>query len=349
LLGIIETGKGKTSMSNKSNNGFIVILGALAASCILLLALWADYSVGSDEVTKQTNARAMLAVKDAAADLDSFIHRVSMLPITTASRQQILGNTPDPMMVEYLRNTIAKVPKEQVYGIYIAYEDMKWSDKNSMPWMDRKKFPEMTVVHYDYHDPIQDWYSGAKADRKLHITEPYFDGGGSDINMVSVTYPVIAKDEKFVGVAGADLSLELIQNIVDGIETAFWDSTVEGHDEVRHAYLVSRKGLIVTHPDPKLMLSKDSPGAKVESLPDGAVTVSKPEGAELVEIGGEKRRIYWASSGLTGWKLVLNVSDEAVMRPVGRLARKAILIAGLGLGAMVCLTGWIFSRARANS
>ncbi len=327
-------------------NRLMQILVILVASVILLVALWADYSAGRDQLIEQSNSRARLAVKDAAKQLDDFVNGISMVPITTATRQQILGNSPDPKMVEYLRTLIAKLPKDHVYGTYIAYEDMKSTDTNSMPWLDRKNFPKMTVVQYDYHDPIQEWYSGAKTNRKLHITEPYFDDGGSDINMVSVTYPVITEDQKFVGVAGADMSLTLIQNIVDGIETAFWNSTEENFNEVRHAYLVSRKGLVVTHPDPKLMLSKNSPGARVESMPDGAVTLTKPEGEALVNIAGDQRRIYWASSNLTGWKLILNVSDEAVMRPVQRLAMRTFLVAGLGVGAMFCLLGWIVSRLR---
>lgn len=333
-------------MLKKYNSGGMRILVILVAVAVLLVALWADYSAGRDQLIEQANSRARLAVKDAAKQLDDFVYRISMVPITTASRQQILGNSPDPKMVEYLRTVITKLPKEHVYGIYIAYEDMKSTDKNSMPWLDRKNFPEMTVVKYDYHDPVQEWYSGAKTNRKLHVTEPYFDDGGSDINMVSVTYPVITDDQKFVGVAGADLSLTLIQNIVDGIETAFWNSTEGNFDEVRHAYLVSRKGLVVTHPNPNLMLSKTSPGAKVESLPDGAVTIEKAEGEALVSIAGDQRRIYWASSTLTGWKLILNVSDEAVMGPVQRLATRTILVAGLGVGAMFCLVGWILSRVR---
>ena len=333
-------------MANRSGSRRFLVLIGLASSVILVAALWVEYSAGRDQLIQQTNVRANLAVRNAARQLDDFIRRVSMLPITTASRQQVLGNTPDPMMGQYLRTLMARVPEEEVYGIYVAYEDMKSSDKNSMPWIDRKHFPEMTVVQYDYHDPQQDWYNGAKTDGKLHITEPYFDGGGSDINMVSVTHPVITDDGHFVGVAGADLSLELIQNIVDAIETNFWNATGENHHEIRHSYLVSRQGLVVTHPDPALMLSKDSPGARVESLPGGNVTLASADGESLVVVGTEHRRIYWATSNLTGWKLVLNVSNEAVMRPVRQLAMKTLLVAALGLGALLGLISWIARCAR---
>ena len=336
-------------MSNAGGGRGLQAGVALVSGLILAAALWADSIAGRDQLIQQTDARANLAVHEAAMQLDDFIQRVSVLAVTTASRQQILGNTPDPMMVEYLRSVIAKVPEDEVYGIYLAYEDMKWSDKNSMPWMDRRNAPEMTVVHYDYHAPEQDWYSGAKTDGKLHITEPYFDAGGSDINMVSVTYPVILADGHFVGVAGADLSLELIQKIVDRIETNFWyagGETETDHEMIRHAYLVSRNGLVVTHPDVSLMLSKDSPGARVESLPDGKVTLETPNGFAKVDIGSDHRRVYWATSASTGWKLILNVSDTEVMRPVQRLAMKSLLVAALGLVALLGLFAATARRRR---
>jgi len=66
------------------------------------------------------------------------------------------------------------------------------------------------IIDYDFHEPRQDWYAGARRDGKLHVTEPYFDDGGSNITMVSVTRPVDAAG-RFLAVAGADISLEDIQ------------------------------------------------------------------------------------------------------------------------------------------
>ena len=48
----------------------------------------------------------------------------------------------------------------------------------------------------------------------MYISEPYFDAGGSDAEIVSVTLPFYTADGKLRGVAGADLSLDLIRAIV---------------------------------------------------------------------------------------------------------------------------------------
>jgi hypothetical protein len=81
----------------------------------------------------------------------------------------------------------------------------------------------------------------------------------------------------------------------------------------------------------------ETPGARVESLPDGKVTLKTPNGSAKVDIGSDHRRVYWATSASTGWKLILNVSDAEVMRPVQRLAMKSLLVAALGLVALLGL------------
>ena len=101
-------------MSNAGGGRGLQAVVALVSGLILAAALWADSIAGRDQLIQQTDARANLAVHEAAMQLDDFIQRVSLLPVTTASRQQILGNTPDPMMVEYLRSVIAKVPEDEV-------------------------------------------------------------------------------------------------------------------------------------------------------------------------------------------------------------------------------------------
>jgi hypothetical protein len=75
----------------------------------------------------------------------------------------------------------------------------------------------------------------------------------------------------------------------------------------------------------------------VESLPDGKATLAAPNGSAKVDIGDQQRRIFWATSELTGWKLILNVSEEEVMRPIRALAVKSLIVAAVGLGAMLGL------------
>ena len=100
-----------------------------------------------------------------------------------------------------------------------------------MPWVDRRSWPNMAVVKYDYHEQKQDWYYGAKISRAFHVTDPYFDEGGSDINMVSLTVPVFVEDY-FVGVAGADLALDRVEKIVGKIRLQLQLAVFGGDDQL---------------------------------------------------------------------------------------------------------------------
>lgn len=320
----------------------------LAAGSILAIALWMNYTASRKQLMEQTDARARLTVARAARELDDFIKRVSLLPLSTSTRQQVFGKTPDPQMIDYLRSLLERIPQDEAYGLYIAYEDMHYTDKGSMPWIDRKSFPEAATLQYDYHDPKQEWYFGAKTNRTMHITEPYFDAGGSDITMVSITHPVVTKDNHFVGVAGIDLSLLQIQNIVQKIENSFARFFNESETIPGFAYLVSREGNLITHPEKSLMLSKDSPGTKVLELPEGSqISKESNDGSGVAIVhdkNGDPRRIYWETSAVTGWKLVLNASEKALLQPVQRLGINSLLIASAGLLAMLMIVAWIANR-----
>ena len=320
----------------------------LAAGSILAIALWMNYTASRQQLMEQTDARARLTVARAARELDDFIKRVSLLPLSTSTRQQVFGKTPDPQMIDYLRSLLERIPQDEAYGLYIAYEDMHYTDKGSMPWIDRKSFPEEATLQYDYHDPKQEWYFGAKTNRTMHITEPYFDAGGSDITMVSITHPVVTKDNHFVGVAGIDLSLLQIQNIVQKIENSFARFFNESETIPGFAYLVSREGNLITHPEKSLMLSKDSPGTKVLELPEGSqISKESNDGSGVAIVhdkNGDPRRIYWETSAVTGWKLVLNASEKALLQPVQRLGINSLLIASAGLLAMLMIVAWIANR-----
>ncbi|MFN7626318.1 MAG: hypothetical protein ACK5PZ_05765, partial [Pirellula sp.] len=345
-LGFLQKGIGRK----------LIIALALAACAVLAATLVLNYLASRRNWIEQTDARSMASVQHAAKRLDDLLMRIAMIPKTTATRQKLLGTNPDPEMLDYLRELLPQLPMEEAYGIYIAYEALAADAPGAMPWMDRKDHPKPTIVKYDYHDSSQEWYNGPKSSRSLYITEPYFDAGGSNIAMVSVTYPCVSEDGVYIGTAGIDLSLGLIRNIVDQIEfdvnlanarspapVSPSSSDVDnGMDE--YAYLISRSGFVVSHPDSTRMLNEKSRGANVAELVDGNKTVGAANGMDLVTIDGDLRRIYWTTSPLSGWKLVYNVSNAKVMGPIIRMTMQSIVISTLGLLSLLGLIGWIASQ-----
>jgi methyl-accepting chemotaxis protein len=243
-----------------------------------------------------TTGKANVAALEARATaqlLDDWVGRVALLSLGTAVRQQVAGRDPAPGTVEYLAAMLDAQPRDDVYGLYIAFERMNWRDPRAMPWVDRASCPRAGIVQYDFHDARQDWYAGAKRSGKLHITEPFFDDGGSNITMVSVTRPVNDTSGRFFAVAGADISLEDIQKHLKST--------------VGEMYLVSAAGRVIAHPNAQLRVRKGYPGEELRNLPGGALVAASPSGNAFVPYGASSRTLAWATAAATGWKVVVSI------------------------------------------
>lgn len=316
----------------------------IAAGLVLGTTVWLNYQANRAQLETQTNANALAEIRDAARGLDDFIARVGMLPRSIAIHQRSWGPNPDPRIAPFLRELLGVTPLDEAYGCYMAYESMNWRDTNACPAIHRKNWPVLTPVLYDYHDTSQEWYVGPKQSRAFYVTEPYFDEGAGDISMVSLTVPVFDQGSNFVGVAGLDLSLDRIRAMVQSIRLRTSSDVGERTMANEYAALISRSGKVIAHPDEQLMLRKGFPGADLVSLPGGPTVVAQREGFTSVIKDGQPRRLYWATSPLTGWKVVLSISEDAINVPVRQLALRSMTIGGLGLLVMILIISILARR-----
>jgi PAS domain S-box-containing protein len=315
----------------------------LAAGLVLGLALWINYRNGRAELEQQTNAKAMADIRAAARRVDDFIARAGMLPRSTASRQQAFGRDPDPGMVPFMAQLLTQVPEDEVYGLAMAFEHKNWQAPDAMPWVDRKSWPNKVTLGYDYHDPKWEWYVGPKTSKSFYVTDPYFDEGGSEITMVTLSVPMFDAGSNFLGVATTDLALDRLRAVVRAARlTRAAESGRNGTNEL--AYLVSRSGRIIVHPIEELMLRKGFPGADVKTRPGGEAVAAQTEGFTEALMDGHRRRVYWATSPLTGWKVVLNIAEADMLAPVRELMVHSALIGAAGLVVMIGVVTFIARR-----
>jgi PAS domain S-box-containing protein len=315
----------------------------LAAGVVLGLTVWFNYRNARTELEQQTNAKAMSQIRAAARRVDDFVARMGMLPRSTASRQQSVGREPDPGMVSLMAQLLARTPADEAYGLAMAFEDKKWQDPNAMPWVDRKSWPNPVKLEYDYHDPKWEWYQGPKTTGKFYVTEPYFDEGGSDITMVTLSVPMFDAASNFFGVATVDLALDRLREMVRSArKRGAEESGRSGTNEF--AYLVSQSRKIIAHPKEELMLRKGFPGADVKTQPGGEAVAANPEGFTDAMQDAHQRRIYWATSPLTGWKVVLSVEEDEILAPVRELTIRSVLIGVAGLLGMLLVVTFIARR-----
>ncbi|CAN5435268.1 hypothetical protein BH09VER1_BH09VER1_52100 [soil metagenome] len=318
----------------------------LVSCAVLAVMAWVNYTASRDAIEAQTDQEALKQVSATAAELDQLVLRVGVLPTTIAARQSVIGPRPDPGIIPYLGAVLASVPEKEVYGIYLAFEELDWREVLSCSWVHRGGPPNGDIINYDYHDAKWEWYNGPKTSRKLYVTEPYYDDGASNITMVSVTAPSIAPDGTYIGTAGADIALERLLAIVRDLHLRSSYLEANGKSS-EYTYLVSRAGKIITHPDARLMLSKTFAGEDVANLPDGKLVVGQAHGSAKVKINGEMRRLYWAQAPFTGWKVVLNVSADEILHPVKVLAVRSVLIAVTALIVLLTLVTVVARRMTA--
>jgi PAS domain S-box-containing protein len=310
-----------------------------ATGAVLLLTVGFNYETRRRSVDQESNAVALDHIQTTAQNIDAYIDRVAMLPKSIAARQEALKGEPNANTIPFLTHLLDAVPPEEAYGVYEAFERKNYTDAMAYPWVDRKSTPNLVQPKYDYHQT--EWYKGAKQTGNLFISEPYFDRGGSNITMVSVAKPLFSSEGDLLGVAGVDVSLELIRLFASYLHLRSGETQGSNGD---YAFLVSRQGRIIAHPDERLMPREDFRGADASSLPDGKFVIGQPSGFARFKIGNEDRRVYWATAPLSGWKVALNVPEALILAPATKLARSTAYIAALSLCAMLGLLVMVARR-----
>lgn len=308
---------------------------ALTAGGILVALVLLNYTASRDLILRQTNSEALVEVRMHATEIGMLVGRVAALAQSMAVRQSLVGREPSPQVYDELRGLLDRFAPEEVFGVFYTFEGVDHRDPKSMPWVDRNSYPDRVINQnaYDQDDAQSQWYWGPKKSRQVFFTEPYFDEGGSDVTMFSVTAPLLDAGGDFLGISGVDLTLDSMRQ---RLEDVVLDLAREAGMVGDVAYLVSRGGLVIAHPDESLMIGKDRAGVNVADMPGGAEILAKSSGSTSYGIGSDQRIIYWAEVPMTGWKVVLNVPAAAILKPVRQLAWRSGAVA---LGGFALLLG----------
>lgn len=95
-----------------------------------------------------------------------------------------------------------------------------------------------------------DWYNVPKETKKMQLTEPYdwlYPGEKRHRKMITLSSPIVIEG-KFVGAAGIDIELELLQKEI-------FDDMID-KEVGSYAMLVSHMGVVAAHPDESKLLQK---------------------------------------------------------------------------------------------
>jgi serine phosphatase RsbU (regulator of sigma subunit)/anti-sigma regulatory factor (Ser/Thr protein kinase) len=309
----------------------------VAGCAALVLNGWFSYAGSRRALEQQVDALAANRLQLASRFSESFSSRIGTLVATIAARQRAIGPKPSADTVPFLAQVLTEMPAD-VFSVYVTFDDTKLGEQAADQAVDRISWPAQ-VPHgaRDRHGPGTSWYAEAKAAGALYATRPYFDEGRAKSTMITFTVPVYDAARTVVGMAGADVTLDQFTTIISGLQEA-------GPEASAYAYLVDRAGRIVIHPSTRLMLRRGFAGADVRALPEGEVVAARPRGFTERRVGHDVRRVYWETIPFSRAKVVLNLSEQKVMRPVVALTARTIAGDAIALAFMLLLVSLIVRR-----
>lgn len=180
---------------------------------------------------QQSNYDLQINVLEYARKMDTSLlkkEQVTKSMANTIANDIVEGYDP---VLGYVDSIVAE--NDNISAAYIAYAD------GVLVFSGGWQAPE------GFDCTTRDWYQGAVKTDGVYTCEPYIDENSGQI-CVTMASKIVGGDGKLIGVAGIDLSPSDIMNIMSADNT---DST--------YAFLISAGGVIITHPDAKLALTKD--------------------------------------------------------------------------------------------
>ncbi|MBF0556040.1 MAG: SpoIIE family protein phosphatase [Nitrospirae bacterium] len=226
----------------------------------------------------------------------------------------------------------------EIYGATIAFEphtidkDLKYFGSYYFRNHGAFKFMNFGSEKDDYFN--QDWYQIPMELKKPMWSEPYFD---PDAKIIESTYSIPFRDnasgERFIGITATDVDLNWLHETVASVKML----------KTGYAFLISKNGTIVTHPDTKLIMN-ESIFSIAETRADknlrdiGKAMIAGETGFKKIDGFGlgtvnkyQKSRLFYMPLRSEGWALGLIVPDDELLADITALHNKVIALVFAGL------------------
>jgi len=287
----------------------------VAASCVVVGA-FAGFSIYIDTLQRETTTRAVeeniaSSGNQAAESVANWLNgRVTL----TAMAADAAGHAADEgAILGVLKNDVLT---GEFMSTYVGNESGKF-----ITW------PEMKLP--EGYDPRQrPWYQQAvKADARV-LTEPYIDASSGDL-IISAAVPV-KNEGKLYGVAGSDFSLKTLVSMIKDIDVGG-----EGF-----AFLASKDGQILVHPDAKLV---------TKTLADAFPVATPAIGSGIMhtELAGKPMLVSFVPvNGLPSveWYVGFALDADVAYSAISQFRVAATIATLLAVGAMIAFLATLLSR-----
>jgi sigma-B regulation protein RsbU (phosphoserine phosphatase) len=234
-------------------HGLAFKLAALILSCTFVIVaaiVGYNYYYSRDIILRQAEESSRNLAQDTAGRIDSVLITVQKVADNIAFSLENATLTKDEIL-ELNKRVLANNP--EIYGMAIAFEPyFLEADKLFFaPYYyksgGRIAFSMLGNPAYRYF--YMDWYQIPKELERPIWTEPYHDDGGGGVLMATYSVPffrTIGGERVFAGVVTADISLDWLEEMLERIRVY----------NTGFAFLLSRQGTFIAHPDPTLVINQ---------------------------------------------------------------------------------------------
>ncbi len=207
-------------------------------------------------------------------------------------------------------------------------------------WTDKTYFSTSATTPKDYDPTARPWYKEAVAAGKLIVTKPYGDSS-TGVPYVSFAAPMIRNGETTGALSGA-VPLEGVREIVAAVHPT--PSSL--------AFVVSRDGQVIAHPDAKLIL-KPVTDVSAALTSDALASLANATAPMEVALGGAPKLLKAQAVDGTNWYLVIALdkaeATAGLAHVLQTLGVALVLLTLAAVGAAAFLTSQSFrglSRVR---
>ena len=189
-----------------------------------------------------------------------------------------------------------------------------------------------------------DWYQVPRELKQPIWSEPYYDEGGGNAIMATFSVPFyhdVGGVRTIAGIVTADIALTWLREIVSSVK--FLDTG--------YAFLISRNGVFVTHPEQKLVMKSSIFSLAECSGNDQLHRIGKEmirggEGFVALDdpVSGKRSWMYFAPLRSSGWSIGVIFPERELFADVNTLSQVVVLI---GLAGFVLLFAAVALISRA--
>lgn len=316
----------------RNSLSFRIILNVLLiTTSLFVLTISVYYWYTRKSIQETTRNYAIQLAGSIEAKIEQELQPIEKIPQMVSTTIE-LGLLHEDSLIKVLQTIVKNNPS--VYGACVAFEPNFFENKGLyfMPYAYRNNGNIYSTYlggdNYEYF--YMDWYQIPAMLQTAYWSEPYYDEGGGNLLMATYSVPIyIRRDGEriFAGIATVDISLESLTDHVSQVRIF----------ETGYAFMITRNGVAVTHPDKSMIMNKsifsnaEEWGAPIMRTIGRELMLGNSNFMEYDLPNQEKKWIYYTNLESTKWSIAVVYPDREMYSSLKKMNNLVVLLIVGGL------------------